>query len=271
MTSRVRAIASLAVLAFGLTVPVAGALTTASAASTSTPPPPVGIPGQWKIVLDSEFSGRSLNTATWQTGWFGSGVTSPVNSNEQDCYSPSNVSFPGDGTLHLSVTAHPSTCGGVTKPDTGAIITTNPADGRKSGGFQYTYGVLEARIYIPADGAKIANWPAIWTDGQSWPTDGEDDVLEGLDGIACATFHGASTLTRVCDSTIKPGWHTFASDWQPGSISYYYDGVEVGSATSGITSAPMYIILDNTMHTGYTSVNAAATMKVQYVRVWQAG
>jgi beta-glucanase (GH16 family) len=236
---------------------------------------PAGIPGNWNLVLNSTFTGSSLDNSVWRTGWFGSGVTVPVNSYEDDCYSPSNVSFPGDGSLHLNVTATSSTCGGKTHPYTGSLVSSNPNDGRSSGGFQYTYGVLEARVYVPADGTKIANWPAVWADGQSWPNDGEDDLMEGLAGQACYHFHylsisgeGASGPGH-CDTTLTPGWHTFASDWQPGSVTYYYDGKDVGSISTGITSSPMYIILDNTVYPGEANLTEADSMDVSYVRVWQ--
>jgi len=48
-----------------------------------------------------------------------------------------------------------------------------------NGKFNYTYGYLEARVWLSGTGA-ISNWPAVWTDGQSWPADGELDVMEGL-------------------------------------------------------------------------------------------
>jgi len=243
---------------------------TTTTTTSSTTPQPVGIPGNWSLALDSEFDGSSLDTSVWRTGWFGSGVTVPVNSYEDDCYSPGNVTFPGDGSMHLNVTASSSTCGGVTRPYTGAIVTTNPSDGRSSGGFQYTYGVLEVRVYVPADGTQIANWPAVWADGQSWPNDGEDDLMEGLNGQACFHFHDVLGGPGNCDSKVTPGWHTFASDWQPGSVTYYYDGAKVGSITTGITSAPMYIILDNTVYPGESNITKADSMAVSYVRVWQS-
>jgi beta-glucanase (GH16 family) len=248
--------------------------TTRSATNTATTqsaaPEPVGISGDWHLVLDSEFNGRALNTSIWRTGWFGSGVTAPASRiTSQACYSPSNVTFPGDGTMHLNVTAEPSTCGGATEPYTGALVTTNPDDGRASGGFQYTYGVLEARVYIPADGALIADWPAVWADGQSWPTDGEDDLLEGLGGSACSSLHGPLGLTNACEH-LTPGWHTFASDWEPGSVTYYYDGLAVFRFATDITSAPMFIVLDNSVRSIQgANITEADSMQVQYVRVWQ--
>jgi beta-glucanase (GH16 family) len=246
------------------TTPTTTPATTTPTTTTGTPQP-AGVPGNWHLALDSEFTGSSL-PADWQTGWFGSGVTGGVNSGEEDCYSPNSITFPGDGAMHINLTATTSTCAGSTKSYTTGLVTTNPDDGRTGPGYQYTYGVLEARVYIPANGTQIANWPAVWTDGQSWPADGEDDVMEGLSGKACFHFHDPLGGPGGCDTTLTPGWHTFASDWQPGSVTYYYDGVDVGSITTGITSAPMYIILGNGVEPGNT---VADSMQVQYVRVWQ--
>lgn len=242
--------------------------TTAANPPAAAAPQPLGIPGSWHVVLDSEFNGTSL-PPDWRTGWFGNGVTGAVNQNELDCYSPNNVTFPGDGTMHLTVSAQPATCGGTTQPDTAALVNTNPDDGRSGPGFQYTYGVLEARIYLPGDNGRIANWPSFWATGQSWPTTGEDDLMEGLIGSAFWSFHDSQGLRNGRVPHIGPGWHTIASDWEPGSLTYYYDGVEVASLTTGITSSPMYLILGNSVHSGEAGVTEPDTMQVQYVRVWQ--
>ncbi len=231
---------------------------------------PAGVPGVWRLVFDSEFNGSRLPT-DWRTGWFGGGVTAPVRATELACYSPANVVFPGDGTMHLNVTAQPSTCGGISRPFSGAIVTTNPNDGRSAGGFQYTYGLLEARVYLPAVGRGVADWPAVWTDGQNWPSDGEDDVMEGLNGRLCFHFHDQQGARGGCVVRFKPGWHTFASDWSPGSVVYYYDGVRVGEVSEGVTGAPMYIVLDNTVRAGEQALTAVDSVRVKYVRVWQQG
>ena len=66
------------------------------------------------------------------------------------------------------------------------------------------------------------------------------------------------------------GWHVFAADWQPGRIDFYYDGVLVGSVDSGITSAPMYPIVNLGLSSSISGpVVAPSRMKVDYVRIWQ--
>jgi beta-glucanase (GH16 family) len=220
------------------------------------------------MVMDSEFDSSSLDTNLWQPGWFGTGITDPVNGGEDNCYNSANV-VPTSTALDLNVTAQSSTCNGKTYPYTGSLISSRP-DGSNAG-FLYTYGVLEARVYIPAaTNGAIANWPAVWATTTPSETYGEDDLVEGLAGQACYHYHDSAEAPGGCDTTLTPGWHTFASNWQPGSITYYYDGTEVGTITSVITTQPMYIILNNTVSASNLSLASANTMKVQYVRVWQS-
>lgn len=234
---------------------------------------PLGIRGKWRMILNSPFTGTTLNTAVWRTGWFGTGITGPVNSNEIACYSSGNITMPGDGAVSLSVTRTPSRCSGNRRNYTGAILSSNPLDGRhRGGGFQYRYGVLQARVYVPG-GLRVANWPAVITLGQNWPTDGEDDVMENLEGTVCAHFHSPGYAPGGnlgnCDPTVTPGWHIVSSNWEPGSISWYYDGVEVAHAARGVTSEPMYIVLLNSVSTKAPGLARNASMRVSYVRVWQ--
>ncbi len=250
-------------------VPSLGTSSTGTPVDTTASSGPSGIPGTWHLALDSEFNGKTLPT-DWRTGWFGSGVTGPINTSELDCYDPSHVTFPGDGTMHLVVSAQSSTCNGTTEPYTAALVNTDPSDGRTGPGFQYTYGVLEARIYLPAaSNGEIANWPAFWAGGQNWPTTGEDDVMEGLGGSTWWSFHNAQGLRNGPVPGVGPGWHTFATDWEPGSLTYYYDGVAVETLSTGITSAPMYIVLGYGVSSAPYAVTQPGSMQVQYVRVWQ--
>jgi beta-glucanase (GH16 family) len=219
------------------------------------------VPGPWSLVFDSEFNGTSLDTSQWTTGWFGSGITPPVNSAEQDCYDPAQVSV-ANGELDLTAIAKAEECGGITEPYASGIVTTNV-------NYSFTYGYVEARIWLPGS-VEIDDWPAFWTDGQDFPTDGEMDILEGRNGSACAHFHNSAGALGACVSgNFTGGWHTFAADWEPGSITYYYDGTEIWQDTSGITSAPMYLILNLALDSSMAPDTAPATMRVDYVRVWQ--
>ncbi|MEU8925735.1 family 16 glycosylhydrolase [Kitasatospora sp. NPDC048545] len=253
--------------ATGTPSPTATATASPSSTATATPTAgaaggPLGIPGAWHSVFADEFNGSSLDAAKWNPNWFGCSTctTQPVNSQEAAAYSPSQVSVSG-GSLHLAAVQKPATVNGKTYPYTSGLINTN-------GKAQFTYGAFESRIYLPPSGSQVANWPAFWADGQNWPTDGELDVMEGLGGEACYHFHSDAGGPGGCAHGDFSGWHTYGAEWAPGSVTYYYDGVKVGQITTGVTSAPMYLILDNAVDSKYPAV-APADMQVDYVRVWQ--
>ena len=238
---------------------------------TPLPPGSPGVAGDWTLKFDDEFNGTSLDTADWSTGWGGgSGITPPVNSDEDGCYDPAQVAE-GGGVLSLTLIRKSESCG-ISDPlyATGLVSTR--------GKFSFTYGFIQARVWLPpAPGNPdyVANWPGVWADGQNWPDDGEIDVAEGINGQVCAYFHDAaySSLgispgggTGCQGGMYAGGWHTFAANWEPGMITYYYDGEDIGSVTSGVTSAPMFLVLD---YDAQPPVQTPDTMKVDYVRVWQ--
>jgi beta-glucanase (GH16 family) len=214
-------------------------------------------------VFDDEFNGGSLDTSKWSTGWQTvSGLTPGANSSEAECYDPNQVSV-SSGALHLSLIQKTETCAGSSHPYASGLVSTQNK-------FNFTYGAVEARIYTPASGGQVANWPAFWADGQSWPADGELDVMEGLSGQACFHFHSNAGGPGGCASGSYTGWHTYGAVWASGSVTFYYDGVKVGQITNGITGQPMYLILNQAASSGYGGPQLAPSdMQVDYVRVWQ--
>ena len=225
-----------------LAVVAAVAATVAVAASGCTAPAnPTGIPGSWHNVFTDDFNGPSLDHSKWAPDWFGNG-----NVQNNTTMLDQNVSV-SNGNLVLKLNG------------SGGLISSD-------GKFSFSYGAIEARIFLPASGGQMANWPAFWTDGQNWPADGENDVMEGLGGPACYHFHSNSGGPGGCASGNYSGWHVFGADWEPGSVTYYYDGRVVGRVTSGITSAPQFIIAENSA--GGPRVEPS-TMLIDYIKVWQ--
>jgi beta-glucanase (GH16 family) len=224
-------------------------------------PSPLGAKGIWLLRFDDEFNAAGLDTSKWSTGWLGAGLTPPVNTYEQECYDPKQVTE-GAGTLRFTVISSPCKVGGKTYPYRSGMINT---DGKA----EFTYGFFQARIYLPGRGASIVDWPAWWTDGQHWPQDGEMDVMEGLQGQACWAFHSDAGAPGSCSSGNFTGWHTYGANWEPGSVTYYYDGAQVGHISAGITSSPMFLILNYAVNRpGQGPVAAPSTMRIDYVRVW---
>jgi len=234
------------------------------AAGVASAAPP---PGSWNLTFNDQFStDAALNRVWWTPGWFGTGITGPVN---DTCLSSSNVLL-GGSSLNLWLEPIASRCGKTRSRYTGALVSSNPKDGVSGHtGFQQTYGYFEAEIYLPpAPDGTVANWPAWWMDGQVWPQDGEIDIVEGLGGKACFHFHFSRNNPPGGCFGGYSGLHTFGVDWEASSITWYYDGTQVGQVTSNVTSSPMYLILNNCQgQYGGTTV-VPSDMQVSYVRVW---
>jgi beta-glucanase (GH16 family) len=225
------------------------------------------VDSSYKLTFDEEFNGSAVNSSKWGSNWLGGSgqITKPVNSYEIGAYDPAQCTVT-NGQLQMKAVAKRVTASDSKVYDyASCLVNTNKA-------FTQAYGYFEARMYLPGSAGKISNWPAFWTDGTgSWPTTGEMDIMEGLSGYAQYHFHSPSTGAGGGPRTDYTGWHIFAALWEPGSVTYFYDGVQVGRLTTGITSAPMYVILNN----GVSPENKyggpmqiPATVLVDYVHVY---
>jgi beta-glucanase (GH16 family) len=223
--------------------------------------PPVPNAGSWHLNFSDDFSGTSLDLKKWHPNWFGASetaITNSVDTHDQECIDPKQTTV-SNGELNIAAIA--KSCDGYSFAS--GLISSN-------GLFSFTYGYFEARIWTPG-GSSISDWPAFWADGQNWPQDGEIDVMEGLGGSACWHFHYSDGDPGGCAAVHDPGssWHTYGADWEPGSVVYYYDGIRVGQITTGVTSSPMYLILNLGVSSSMSPpIVVPAIMRVDYVRVW---
>jgi hypothetical protein len=191
-------------------------------------------------------------------------LSKPVNTSEQGDYRENQVSVSG-GDLHLTAIATPSTVDGVTYNYQSGLIHSST--------YGYAYGYCEARIYTPpASPGVIANWPAWWLTGQSWPTDGEIDIMESLNGHAASTFHSATNPNGLSQTATGDytGWHNYGVLWTPGELQFYYDGNLQHTVTTGVTSVPLEMVLNYAVSSSVGGpTTTPATMLVDYVHVYQ--
>ncbi len=230
------------------------------ATGLTSPTAPRGVGGAWQLDFSDDFDRPALD-ARWSTGWFGAGVTQPVNASEDQCYAPSQVRLPGDGTLTLALRKQSTWCGGRQRSHVSGLVST-------FGAYTFRYGAVESRVLLPSDSNdRLVNWPAFWTNGEHWPGDGENDVMEVIDGRLGAHYHSGSGEAHRWVDGARGGWHTFTSVWEPGRVTYYYDGLEIGTVGGPVSGAPHYLVLD--LAAARTGQTVPADLKVDYVRVWR--
>lgn len=163
----------------------------------------VAAPAPAATGISDQFNGAKLDLTRWQ--YFSS----------QGCVSPSNVKVSG-GYLHL--------------------ITTKKNCGERIGTKQtFQYGMVTARIYFDLALGAHTGMTLFGTSG-SWPRNGEIDIAEQIgrrpntDSVRVWTQSLASTKPKRCGTslnmpaTVNHHWHTYGIDWEPGSITFYFDG-----------------------------------------------
>ena len=170
--------------------------------------------------------------------------------------------------------------------------------------FNTTYGYVESRMALPE---TVGAWPAFWMLPQStelygaWPLSGEIDIMESCGNLknqACATLHWGTPehvyqgSGYVDLNSSFSHMHTYAVEWEPGKITFYYDGKKIYTQASwGIKSdlvaadsvtfdapydQPYYLLLNLALDSGnfggkdnMTTFQDTINMYVDYVRVYQ--
>ena len=210
---------------------------------TPTPPPPVHgicdydinetaiVGAGWSKSFDESFSANLYNWNTWNGGAF---------NNELQLYQANNLSL-ANGNLVIS--ARKETVSGPTTPFDVTPKTFNYTSGRIESTTNFSASVstpvvrMMARIKLPAG---YGMWPAFWSYGDPWPTQGEIDILEarGQDDMKYQTnyFYGRTAnrnLVRgaegfvTTDVSLQTCYHVYEMAWSQNELKFYFDGILV--------------------------------------------
>ncbi len=217
--------------------------------------PPVA--GNWQMIFNSD--GSAWNG--YVDSVFGA----------QNGTTPANVAYSSSG---ITLTA--------SAPSLGGGLST---DGNPSGSsFSFEYGYIQATIEMPAGNAQ-GMWGSFWMlptpDPDAHNGDGEIDITEVIDGQNTDYVHlhheGFTTAGYAYSPgvSLSAGYHTYGVDWEPGQITWYFDGSAVFSDSGAIVpDTPEYVILslwDDGGWPGRTNASTTFpnTMQISSVQVWQ--
>ena len=253
---------------------------------------PNNLQGTAHATFSDDFNSLSLwngTAGTWSTTfWYqdpkGNGGSLPSNG-EQEWYvnandaATSSVKPWTDSNGILTITAAPASAP-VSANINGYGYTSGEINTYHS--FSQTYGYFEMRAELPAGQGF---WPAFWLlpENGAWPP--ELDVMEVLGNntsvlyntvhTAELGYHTAAGDGGVTVADMSSGYHTYGVDWEPNTITFYFDGQAIYStATPSDMNSPMYMIANLAAGgnwPGAVTPGSTGQMNIDYIRAYASG
>lgn len=210
---------------------------------------PIAAPEGWNLTWHDEFDGKTIDPANWTYDIGGGGW----GNGEAEYYTARSENARLENGL-LVIEARQ-------EKYEGSYYTSARL---KTQGLQsFQYGRIEGRIRVPS-GKGL--WPAFWMlgssfNGSNWPDCGEIDIMEHIGkepDLIFGTLHGpgysgALGISKWNRQTynIADDYHTYAIEWEPAEIRWYYDGEQYHSVTPAdvgerewVFDQPFFIILN---------------------------
>jgi beta-glucanase (GH16 family) len=247
-------------------------------------------PSSRKLIWSDEFTGSAGSSpgAQWNFDTGGGGW----GNEELESYTSRRANAELDGHGNLAITARSEKYTGadrITRNYTSARLQTLKT-------FQVQYGLVEARIQVPAGRGLVAQFWALGNEAydayDAWPGCGEIDTMEVLgsepevvNGTLHAPWPSAPTGVQGQSRTATPlsaGFHTYGVEWEPERISFMLDGSVYKRITPADLPAgapwpfkhPYFLLMDLAVGGEWpgspdASTHFPAQMLVDWVRVWQ--
>ena len=241
------------------------------------PPPPV------ETIVGPKGLDANLFSATWADEFNGTSLD-PVKWNSSIWYESPNP------TINYSVSNGLLQIWPM-RDATGKFFNRTLDSDRK---FQQQYGFFEIEAKLPI-GKGV--WPGFWLfnhDIPAYPSKRpEVDILEAYPGggpnsgwgdsnlhpvaFASTVWLDASTLggTKTLPTTdLSAAFHTYGLDWQPNSITFYFDGKAFYTAAKSMPD-PLYVLFSfwygsaSGTPDATTPTGPANSFAINYVRVWK--
>lgn len=261
---------------------------TLSCNNTKSSEPISEVTGPWNLIFEDNFDS---DLSLWNP-WYGGAFN-----NEIQLYRPEQVAL-NNGIL--TITAQRENISGPTTPFDASQKNFEYVSGRiesqqlfgptnEDGNREYRF---VASIKLPAGHGM---WPAFWTYGDPWPTQGEIDIMEARGGepneFSSNLFYGPTANVNINQGTevhhtigqnLTTSFHTYEMIWRTTSIDIIFDDQLLHRYTANIGNnvdkmmGKQQKLVFNTAVGGWfisdqNSANFAdnATMEVDWVKVYK--
>lgn len=235
----------------------------------------------WTKIFDENFDAGLSNWNIWNGGAY---------NNELQLYQAANLTI---NSGILSIIAKKESKSGPVTPGSSTTKTFGFTSGRIESKKLFSARMdtpnvrFSARIKLPSGNGM---WPAFWTYGDPWPTQGEIDILEakGQEPTKYYTnyFYGTtagtnlvsnSTSTISSSTSLQSCWHVYEMVWSSTKLEFYLDGKLIETKTGTYIPAlfgkrekiTLNLAVGGNFFTGLvTSKIVTGTMLIDWVRVY---
>lgn len=250
--------------------------------------PPGGTSG-WTQTFNDSFTGPNVDTNKWSPEWtwvWGDGSYggwqdyTGFNGNVAG-YPSTNATVDTNGLSLRSARENYTDNKGNPHSYTSGVVSTD-------GHFWQKYGYFEAEIQIASTpGLDTAFWLFARDHNLSKIGTQELDVAEIPSGSnwngnylnTGVVSQSSSDIRQDYHGPLKAGFHTYGVDWEPSSVTWYFDGAVVRTETQFVPQQEMYLMVSNELERDFgtgnwfgepdLSVDYPVYTHAHWVKAWQ--